>query len=886
MKPPALAVTLLRRLIRDPQALEVVLGDLEEELTSHLAAGRSRPAARLWFWRHALASIVACRSLGRGARRASAGSPWLRGPGWGQDLRHSLRLARQAPSFTAVSLLTLTLGLAGVITVSALLAAILWRPLPYTEPDRLVAVGDGVGGSDFGNTGYATWFDWRKESRSFAELAILRGWGTTLVGDRAEQLPGVRVSSNLLPMLGVEPALGRGFLPAEDQPEHRFVVLLTDGLWRRSFGADPGVLGRRIDLGGTSFAVVGVLPASFDSLVFDSLYRRPEILAPVGYDPAQPWACRSCQHLKVLGRLRAGVSPAAAQADLAAIQARLRADFPLDYASANIIVEPLATTLLGTARPALWVLFAAVVLVLAIACANVASLLLARSAERRREVEIRAALGAPRGRLLRQLLTEAGLLAGVAAGLGTGLAWLALQLIVEHSPARLPRLGEATIDLRVLALAVGVTALTALASGLAPAIGLSRASGSELATGARAAGSRRRAGGRRLLVVVNVALAFVLLVGAGLMLRTVERLLRVKPGFEPKGVLTAQLTFLGQRFADDAPTNAAMEEVLQRVRALPGVEAAALASQVPLGGNFDGQDVEVEGRPVQRVEDAFSLQRYTVTPGYFAALRLPLERGRLLTADDTATSPPVLLVGASAAARLFPGEDALGKRLRFGAPDAPWRTVVGIVGDVRHRTLASEALPAMYLPASQGPGRVVTLVVRARGTQEALPSLAPAIRREVAAVASEVPVSGFAPLLGLAAGTAARERFTSALLSTFSSLALLLATVGLYGLVAFLVEARRREMGIRLALGALSRDIARLVLRPGLGLLAAGLAAGWLIASLASRLLASQLFGIAPHDLATYADITLLLLAAGLLAHVVPLRRACRVEPTVALRGE
>jgi putative ABC transport system permease protein len=561
----------------------------------------------------------------------------------------------------------------------------------------------------------------------------------------------------------------------------------------------------------------------------------------------------------------------------------LHAAYPLDYAGSRLAVVPVEETLVGASRPALLVVFGAVCCLLLIACANVASLLLARAAKRQREIAVRSALGAGRGRLVRQLLTESALLGVLGGGLGVGLAAVGLAAVVRGAAGQLPKIEHAALDLRVLGFALVLVLVSGLAFGLAPALGLARGTASNLARGTRVAGDARSTRARRLLVVANIALAFVLLVGAGLMLESVGRLLSTDPGFEPRGVLSLNLSFVGPRYEEDAAALLAMEDLTARVGALPGVRAAAIASQVPLGDNYDTWGSEVEGREARQAEDEVELQRYGVTPEYFEALRLPLRRGRLLADADRADTEKVMLLGETAAAVMFGNEDPLGRRIRFGGPDMPWRTVVGVVGDVRHEGLSAPFTPQMYVPQAQITDRFVVLVVR---TAVPPASLAPALRRVVAETAPGVPISQVATLEELARGTAGRERFTLALLGAFSVIGLLLAAVGLYGLIAFLVESQRQELGVRIALGAMRWDVALRVLRPGVLLLGSGLALGWAAALGLTGLLGKLLYQVTPHDPQTYAGIALLLASISLVAHLAPLARALAVDPTAALRAD
>jgi putative ABC transport system permease protein len=883
----------------DPARAEDVVDEVAQHVAQHyaelVASGRADEEARAEALAplrdpHRLAAEIARADRPRAAAPAPPPEPAAREGllvDLARDVRYALRLLRRTPGFAAAAVLTLALGIGANTAIFSVVSAVLLRPLPYADPGRLVMVGERAPSGSASSVGFATFVDWRQRNHGFEDLALIRSWSPTLAdGGAPERIPAVRVSSNYFRLLGVRPALGRDFLPEEDTADRWRVVLLSDGLWRRRFAADPAVVGRTITMNDRAFTIVGVLPASFEPLVSERLYQRADMWGLVGYDVSLPYACRGCQHLKAIGRLSRGVALEQARADIDAVQARLRAEHPTDYdRTGTMAVVPLEQELTGHLRPAVAVLMGAVAFVLLIACANVANLLLVRVAQRERELALRAALGASRARLVRQLLIECGLI-GVAGGFaGLILAAWGVPLLVRLAPAASSRLATAHIDGRVLGFSLAVALATIALFGLLPAL---RGSRVELQSMLQA-GARKTAEGpgstlRRLLLAADVALAVVLLTGAGLMIRSVGRLLAVDPGFDPRGVLSLQVSFVGAAYAEDATVLARTGEILARLRALPGVEAAAAASEIPLGGNGDTWGFHIQGRVPANPADDPSAERYSVTPEYFAAMRIPLRQGRLLTDADHVSAEPVMLIGEQTARELWPHGDALGHHVRIGeAGKGPWRRIVGIVGDVRHHALASPPTLQMYLPQAQVTDSYLTLVIRGGG-EPAL--LAAAARRLVGTVARDVPVYEVAPLSELVARSVAPRRFVMVLLEVFGAVALLMTAVGVYAVISYAVVERTREIGIREALGASVADVVRLVVGGGLLVVGAGLAAGTVVSLAATRWLEASLYGVAPTDPASLAAaaVTLLLIAAA--AHGVPVMRALRIDPAVALRQE
>jgi predicted permease len=628
------------------------------------------------------------------------------------------------------------------------------------------------------------------------------------------------------------------------------------------------------------------MPAEFESLVAARFYAPAQIYSLVGYDLASRDACRSCQHLKAFGRLKHGVSREQAIADLNAIRAQLRRDDPADYPPGEMTAVPLSDAIAGPVKTPLVVLLVAVGLVMLIACANVANLLLVRAVHRSREIAVRSALGAGRARLIRQLLTES-LILGLAGGaLGLGVAAIGLGSVETIAPVSIPRLDHVAIDGSVLAFTLALSVITGVGFGLVPAIrGSSLHDREWLAADTRtgtSAGSNRA---RRALVIGDLALALVLLAGAGLMLRSVRGLMLADPGFTTDGVLTAQFSLIGEAYREDSAVLVFQNRVLEQVKALPGVEAAALSGQIPMGNNYDTWGFHIEGLLHTNPSEDPDVQRYSVTPDYFHAMAIPLRRGRLITDADATNGLPVIVISESAA-KLWSGADPIGRRVRVPASDSPWRTVVGIVGDARHASLDEDGSrsAAFYLPQSQYTDSFLVLVVKAKTLEPE--RLTQAIRGILKGIDPSVPVYSVARLDELLATSYADRQFVMRLLGAFSLLALLLAAIGLYGVVSYTVAQRTRELGLRVALGASPLDILRLVVSGGLSTVAIGLGVGLVAALALTRFLRTLLFEVNATDPGTIAGAMLTLGLVALVAHWLPIRRALRVDPVIALRQE
>ena len=798
------------------------------------------------------------------------------------DLARAARTLRRAPAFTVASAAIAAAGIGAVTAIFSLVDPILLRPLPYAAPGKLVMVWERDADGADSRIGYATFKDLQDESRTLASAAAMGSWQPTIAGgDGApERLTGQRVTWRFFALLGVEPALGRSFVAAEDAPGQPRGIILTDGLWRRRFGGDPAIVGRAVTLDGDAMEVLGVLPAGFD----DVFEPGAEIFRVLGYGVAQPWACRTCRHLRMVARIAGTATRRSASAELNGLSQRIVAAHPSEYPAAGVDLVPVQAEVTREARPALVAMLSAALFLLLVSAANVISLGLARAARRGPEFAVRRALGSGRAHLARQLVAE-GVLLAVAGGVGgLALAAAALRLLVAHLPADLPRLAAVRLDPEALALAAIVTLGLGLSAGLAPlatAAGRRPLAATRSAAGVAGARSQR---GRAAIVVAEVAVTLMLLVGCGLLARSLLTLLAVDPGFDPGHLLTLEIQSTGGRYADDTAVWDYHDRVRAAAAAVPGVVAAEVASQLPLGGNFDGFGVQAQDRPLPNPELAPGAQRYAVSAGYLSALRIPLLAGRaFVAADGEASAPPVAIVSNSLAHRLWGGESAVGKRIEVG--DAGWRTVVGVCGDVRHTGLESSDLSGFYLPERQWrqADSEAVLVVRTATDPAALAS---SVVHAVRAVDPAQPIQRVRTGGELIATTTARRRLALTLFVAFALVATLLSAAGVYGALAGAVAERRRDIGIRAALGATPLEIVNLVLRQGLALAGIGLALGLGGALALARYLRALLFGIEPTDPPTLAAGVLLLAGVALAACLLPAWRAMRVDPVTALRAD
>ncbi len=802
-----------------------------------------------------------------------------------QDVRYGIRMLLKKPGVTVAAIFMLALGIGATTAIFSVVNTMLLNPLPYPSADRLVRVSlDSRTGAST-TTNYATYLDWKARSQSVEEIAALRDSSGVLIGQgEPEMISAIRVSANYFQTLGVRPLMGRDFRPEDDRPDGRFVVILSYGLWQRRFGSDPDIIGKGVQFTGREFTVIGVMPQNFEDLVAVNFYDGTQLWSPIGYDPAAPWACRTCNHLRAIARLKPDVTLAQFQSEMKAISESLATEYPTDYAVAAVTIKSLQDVFVSSLRPLLYILLGAVGFVLLIACANVANLLLARATQRQREMAIRAALGARRGRIIRQLLTESLVLALSGAGLGLLLASWGTELLTRMSPAKMLQVQQVTMDGRVLLFTMIVAIFTGLLFGLAPALQASQLNVEsvlrETERGLLSPSQRRIRGA---LVVAEIALALVLLVGAGLLIKSFLRLLEVKPGFETENVLTLKAPAFGRQFEDEAAVRAFYRDALGRIQALPGVEAVGLVSNLPLGGNRDKYGFHIEGRPLANPAEAPNAERYSITPDYLRTMRIPLLRGRIFTEQDTEETPLVALINQTAAERIWPNENPIGKRIRLGGPDNPLRTIVGIVGNVQHEGLDTPPDMQTYVPHAQWSDGLAQLVIRTSGEPQAILD---DVRREIWAVNSTVPIYEIATLEQLVSASVKGQRFAFVLLAIFAFVALLMAAVGIYSVMSYTVTQRTQEIGIRMALGANTKDVMKIILLQGLRLAGLGVGLGIVAAFALTRLMASLLFSVSATDPLIFVAVILAIIAVASLSGYLPARRAAKTDPMIALRYE
>jgi putative ABC transport system permease protein len=805
-----------------------------------------------------------------------------------QDLRFAARVLRTNPGFTAVAVLALALGVGANTAIFSVINGVLLRPQPYAEPERLVSLWlTPVGEREEGFASFKDFADWRAQTRSFEELASYRHGGYTLNGvGEPQRVEGLRVSSGFFPLLRVNPAAGRIFRPEEDVPGGERVVVISHEFWQRSFGGDPGVLGRQLLLNAQPHTIVGVLPRGFRPPL-DS--GAAEVYTTIAHEGAN-LDSRGARVTQVIGRLKPGVTVEQAQADLDAVARSLAQQYPDTNTGTTAFLVNLHEQHVAKVRPALWVLLVAVGLVLLIACSNVANLLLGRAASRQKEMAIRAALGAGRWRVVRQLLTESVVLSLLAGTAGVLLALWSIDALIALGPADLPRLGEIRADGRVFGFALLLSVLTGVVFGLAPALKASRPELNEtLKEGGRGAsagrGSRRLRG---LLIVSQTALALMLLVCAGLLLKSFARLLEVDPGFNPKNVLTLRVNLPAAKYAESAPRVSFVRQALERVRAVPGVEGAAFVGPMPFSHSEVFGDFRIVGRPEPAAGEEPGAAVRSITPDYFRVMGIPVRRGRHFTEHDRKGGVGAAIINETAARLYWPGRDPLGERVRgIGAnqngDEPPEWEIVGVVGDVRHDGLDSEPKPELYLPHQQNSWSWGVFVVR---TAVEPAGLAGPVRGEIMAVDRDQPVVDVKPLAQLISESVAQPRFYALLVGAFSAVGLTLAVVGIYSVISYAVTERTHEIGVRMALGASPGDVRRLMIRHGMTYALAGIAAGTVGALAAARYLSAQLFGVSSTDSFVFAAVPLLVACVALAACYVPARRATKVDPLVALRHE
>jgi putative ABC transport system permease protein len=819
-----------------------------------------------------------------------------------QDTRYGLRMLRKNPGFTAIAVLTLALGIGANTAIFSVLYGVLLKPLPYSDPDRVVSIWQATPSSGFLQLGMSEpqLLKLRTEGRSFDEVGGYLLRRVTVAGNEgSERVMAAIMTAGVLDTLGVRPAAGRAFSLEDESPGSQRVVILSHAIWQSRFGGDASVLGQTVRMNDNIYTVVGVMPADFRLPEDFAGGEAVQYYAPLRFNTAQlNWGS---YYMRPIARLGPGVEPEQAYAEISTIYARLREEHPagaLTDPAYSLRIQRLHDDMVSNVRLALWVLVGAVAVVLLIACANVSSLLLARAAARQKEIAVRAALGANRQRLVRQLLTESFLIALLGGGIGVALAAWGLRAIVNLNLDNVPRLGEVTLNLPVLLFTLGVCLLSAILFGLVPALQTLRIdlNSSLREEGRGVSGNRGRNRIHRVLVVSEVALAVVLVISAGLLLRSFNRMLRIDPGFNVENMLTVSLNLPAARYQDSAQVRAFYDQLIERVGRLPGVISASASSGLPLTDASGDTVFQIEGRaaadaalpPGQSAEG--HVYYWQVAPGYFKTMGVALERGRGLQDSDDGNSRPVTVINKTLARKYWPNDDPVGKHIRlyWNATDlSPWAEVVGVVNDVPLRQLSEEPLPEAYFSLAQGQqmcGWMATgmsLVIRTDFDPLALSG---AVRREAQALDPSVPVFGVRTIEQVLSRTVAQPRFNLILLGLFASVALLLAAVGIYGILANTVRARTHEIGIRLALGASRNDIFRLVIGQGMLLTVAGVALGLGAAFALTRYLESLLYGVKPTDPLTFGVVAFLLAGVACLACYLPARRAMRVDPMVALR--
>jgi predicted permease len=817
-----------------------------------------------------------------------------------RDLRYALRALAKSPGFAVAAILSLAIGIGANTAIFSIMSALLLHPLPYQDSDRLVIMWNTSPGLGITRDWFSTaqYFDIKNNHHGFEQVAIATGGSYNLTGDGDPERVGVtRVSHELLPMLGAKAYLGRLFTPDDDKTGSPLIAILTYGMWARRYGSDPKMVGRQIIINSHPYQVVGVLPRTFtlphEVLPTLESTNQNDILIPMRYAP-NPTEERGHEDYNVVGKLRPGVSLEQARAEMDTITARLRQAHPEVYppnGKLTFIILPLLEQVVGNVRHTLWLLLAAVGCVLLIACANVANLMLSRALARQREIAVRTAVGATATRIIRQLLTESVLLAVCGGGLGIIFALVSVHWTRVLGPRSVPRLGDVGIRGDALLFTLLISVASGILFGLAPALRvasvnlLSTLKDSERGSAGTSAMWGRGNNLRRLLVIAELAMSVVVLIVAGLLLRSFAQLQQVAPGFNPSNVLTLELTMSGDKYKDPQVLRSTFHQLWQRLEGLPGAVSAGGISSLPLSESYAWGPINVEGRVLPPGEKFVNADERIVSGHYFETMQIPLLKGRLFNDQDTADKPRVLLVDEYMAQQLWPNEDPLGKRVSISdlAATPEWATVIGVVGRVKQYALDADSRMALYMAEDQYIGRAMNIALR---TSTDPASMASAVNHELHELDSDLPTYRVITMDQRIAESLSRRRFTTILLALFAGLALALATVGIYGVMAYLVSQGTRELGIRMALGATPPAILRLVIRQGLALALCGVGIGLIAAVAFARLVSGLLFGVRSTDPVTFGAIAILLTAVALLASYIPARRAARIDPMISLRCE
>jgi putative ABC transport system permease protein len=801
-----------------------------------------------------------------------------------RDIRYGFRTLVKRPAFTLIAIITLAIGIGANSAIFSVVNALLVKPLPFPDLDRIVAVWDKVPsrGVERNEVTVADYLDWRAQNKSFEHLGIYRWWSTNLTGaGTPERVQGFLVTPNFLDIVGVKPMMGRGFRAEEDQPGKDAVALLTYGLWQRRFGADPNIIDKTIATNGVARTVIGVLPRGFN------FPKGSEIYAPLAMTP-QLMSNRDNHSYLGIGRLKPGVPLKAAQAEMDTIAGQLEKQYPASNTGRGVVIYPLLEDTVRMYATATWVLMSAVGFVLLIGCANVANLMLARAAGRQREIALRAALGASRLRIIRQLLTESVMLALAGGTLGILIAYWTIDLIRIANPGEASKFAagwdQISVNPPVLGFALIVSIFCGVLFGLAPALQLSKP---DLNHALKEGGRQTTSGSHRLrglLVISEVALSLMLLVTAGLLIRSFLQLLKTDPGFNPDSLLTMNLVLPAAKYKDGPQRAAFYSELVRRVDVLPGVESAAVVSHIPLGGSNSSNSFLIEDRPEPPHGHEFEGRYRVCTPDYFRTMGIAVMKGRAFTDQDKAGAPPVIIVNETLARKYWPNQDPIGKRIRFYGPVErnPWMQIVGVVKDVRH-DLSIPITPDYYLPHAQDSWNSMVLVAK---TKVDPTTLAAPIREQVWSIDKDQPVFDVRTMHEVRAISVALYSFSSISLSVFAGIALLLAAIGIYGVMAYAVTQRTHEIGIRMALGASGRDVLQLVVKHGMALALIGIGLGLGGAWAVTRFMSSLLVGVSATDALTLSSVSFCLLLVALFACYVPARRATKVDPLVALRYE